>query len=591
MPDTAAEVLRGVDWLSAVPDDRIAEMAHAARIEALPAGSHLYREGDPASDLAVVVSGRLRATGAVDGSITVDREIGRGEPVGELGFLTGDARAASVVAVRDSVVLRLDRAAVDGALTSSPEVGRALVTLVADRLRNPVQPSATPTTIGVLRAPEGGELTTGLDQLVAGLERVGAGVVVPGRQGAPEPRDAAGLGALIDRVEEEGGVLVLPLHGRDPERDDLAGRAVDLLLFDADSAERPSLGAGTRELLARLADAGLTPRRELALRHRRPTAVPSGTPAWAAATGASPVHHVRAGNDRDADRLARHLTGASVGLVLSGGGARAMAHLGAYRALREAGVAIDRVGGSSMGGVVGLQIAAEVPPEELIALDRRELRRADFARRMTLPVVSLLSVRQAVPLFDRLFGDRDISDSWIPAYVTTVDLTDCVAEVRESGPAARWARATASPPGLWPPIVDERGHLVVDGGVLDNLPVHPMRERGAERVIAVNVSARRELAVAGDDAEITSWFDYARRAARRRGAPTFPSVAAVVTRLGVVTSLAAQAAAAAAVDLYVEPDVARFGMVSYRSFDAIVTEGYRAMAAALERGEGWVPGP
>jgi len=582
------DLLRAIPWLAEVDEEALGALARTARDEALPAGTVLYRQGEEATDLAVVVRGRLRATSVGEGPARVDREIGRGEPVGEIGLLTGAPRGATVIAVRDSVILRVDRAGVDAALSASPSLGRSLVRVVAERLREPTRPRTSVGSIGVLATGER-PLDGSIDGLAAAIRRAGAAVAVPGRDGVADPEHPEALQRLVDAAEQSGEVVILPLDGRRRGWDHAGARQVDLLLLVGHAQDRPEASRATQELVEGLEADGLTPRRELALHHPSSTAMPRGTRAWATATRAFPVHHLRDGHGPDADRLARHLLGTSVGLVLSGGGARAMAHLGAYRALTEAGVVIDRVGGSSIGGVVSLQIAAEVPPDELIELDRKEFQAAAFGRRLTLPVISLLSIQRALRLFDRLFDDRDISDSWIPAFVTTVDLTECVLEVREHGSAARWARATASPPGLWPPVIDERGHLVVDGGVLDNLPVLPMRARGADRVIAVNVSARRDLAVADADAAITSWTDYARRAAASRRAPTFPSVATMVLRLGVVTSLAAQTAAADEIDLNIEPDVAQFTMGNYRRFDAIVDAGYRAAVAALEAGE--VPTP
>jgi predicted acylesterase/phospholipase RssA len=263
-----------------------------------------------------------------------------------------------------------------------------------------------------------------------------------------------------------------------------------------------------------------------------------------------------------------------------------MAHLGAYRAFREAGFPIDHVGGSSIGGVVSVQVAGEGDPEELVALDRAEFQKANFGRRLTLPVVSLLSIRKAIPLFDSLFGDQDLADSWIPCFVTAVDFTECTLEIRDRGPAGMWTRATASPPGLWPPVVDDQGHVMVDGGVLDNLPVDPMRRRDVTRVASVNVSARRSLTVDAATGEIASWADYLKRTIQSRGAPAYPNIAGLLLRMGVVTSLSAQADAIRRSDLYVEPPVDDYGLSAYKAFDEIVEAGYRSAVDALEAAAG-----
>ena len=162
--------------------------------------------------------------------------------------------------------------------------------------------------------------------------------------------------------------------------------------------------------------------------------------------------------------------------------------------------------------------------------------------------------------------------------------TDGGLVLRNRGPAALRARATASPPGLWPPVVDDRGHLFVDGGVLDNLPVSAMKAKGVGVTIAVNVSGRRDLTVACVDREIATWPQFAYRVITGRGAPSYPSIVPTIMRLGLLASLGAQAEAIEQADLYVDPPVADIGMANYRRFDDAVDAGYRSMADALESG-------
>jgi predicted acylesterase/phospholipase RssA len=580
--DTQLDALRAVPWLGALPDDALAGLAAASTTESLPAGAVLYAEGDPSVDLAVVVRGRLRAHRGTTGSSgaggpAVDREVGAGEPVGELGALTAEARAATVVAVRDSEVVRVPVVALDAVLAAAPGVARTLTQVVADRLRQPVLRPPGARTVALISLGRDTDLAAVSRRLTEALVRVGSPAVLPP---PGEVADSAHLGDRIAAVERDEGVVVLPVDGREPWWDLTCGRLADLVLLVGRGGSTPSVDPATAALLKRLVSDGVASRRELLLVHPARATQPRHTPGWFDAVAVTRHHHVREDDDAHADRIARHVLGRSNGLVLSGGGARAMAHLGAWRALQEAGIPIDHVGGSSIGGVLAVQLAMEPDIHAVTALDEHEFRKANFGdpRRITLPMVSLLSVRTAVPLFETLFGDCDLSDTWLPSYVTTVDFSDCELRVHDRGPAALWTRATASPPGLWPAVMDAHGHLHVDGGVLDNLPVRAMRHRGAGTVLAVNVAARRALAVDPRQGEVRSWPRWLQR---RAGREPYPGMTSMLLRLGQVTSLPAQADALADADLVASPDLEQYGMGAYRVFQPMVDAGYHTMQQAL----------
>jgi NTE family protein len=251
------------------------------------------------------------------------------------------------------------------------------------------------------------------------------------------------------------------------------------------------------------------------------------------------------------------------------------------RALQEADIPIDKIAGSSMGGVMGLQLAFGWTTQQMQDRNRKEWGAAAIQRRFTVPMVSLLSVRTARPMFDRMFGDAGVEDAWLPCFVTTVDLTTCRMVPQRRGSAALWARATASPPGIWPPVVDREGHLVVDGGVLDNLPVDALRTRSAGPVIAVNVSSREALSVDASLGEVTSPVDFVRRAARPGREAGFPSIVRILYRTAIVASIAEGERAAARADLLIAPPLDPFALTDYRQVDTLVRIGYEAARAKL----------
>ena len=207
---------------------------------------------------------------------------------------------------------------------------------------------------------------------------------------------------------------------------------------------------------------------------------------WQAVLPGVSCHHLR--SDADYARVVRLLTGRAVGLVLSGGGARGFAHLGVVRALREHGVPIDLVGGTSMGGILAAGVAADWSDAELVERFRRSFVDTNPLSDFTLPFVSLVSGRKVGQLLRRELGEIDIEDLPLPFFCVSSNLTTGRIAVHQQGPLWRWLRASPSgSPASCRGIPRRRGFR--RGGVMNNLPVDVMRAKGAGRSSA-STSAR-----------------------------------------------------------------------------------------------------
>jgi NTE family protein len=272
------------------------------------------------------------------------------------------------------------------------------------------------------------------------------------------------------------------------------------------------------------------------------------------------------------------LTGRGVGLVLAGGGARGFAHIGVVKALREAHVPIDLVGGTNMGAILGAGIAQCWSVEELKERFHAAFVKAKPLRDYTLPFVSLVSGRKVSRLLRKDFGNTDIEDLPLTFFCVSSNLTTGHCEVHRRGLLWLWLRASVAIPGVLPPVV-HKGEVLVDGGTMNNLPVDAMRELGRGPVIGVDVGADRAFTTDSEEIDVPlpwqlmSWL----RVRRNR-----PNIFQILWRSGMVNSSAMTAAHREKTDLLLQPPLAQIDMLNWSAFDRAINVGYEYAVQRLE---------
>ncbi len=178
----------------------------------------------------------------------------------------------------------------------------------------------------------------------------------------------------------------------------------------------------------------------------------------------------------------------SVGICLGGGGARGLAHIGVLKALSQNGIQVDCLAGTSMGGIIAAGYAYGMSPAELeqeataTTRLRKMLRLADPG----LPDMGLLRGKRLLHYFESQLEQRTFAELDLPLALVAVDLNSRREIILREGPVALALRATTAVPGLFTPL-ELDGRRLVDGGLLNNLPVDAARQLGADVVIAVDV--------------------------------------------------------------------------------------------------------
>lgn len=280
----------------------------------------------------------------------------------------------------------------------------------------------------------------------------------------------------------------------------------------------------------------------------------------------------------DFQRLARVLSGQAVGLVLGGGGARGIAHIGVLRALEENQIPIDMVGGTSIGSFVGGLYAREYDNVPLYGRAKRFASRLSNLWRMMLDVTYPATAYTTGHEFNRgiwkAFGESRIEDFWLPYFCNTTNLTRSRMEIHKKGYAWRYIRASMSLAGLVPPIED-KGEMLLDGGYMDNVPVREMIEAGARYIIAVDVGSVDDTSKVqyGDTLSglwvlFNRWNPFSKH-------PNVPNIAEIQQRLAYVSSVQAlQDAKASPNLLYLRPPIDFYATLDFGKFDEILSVGY-----------------
>ena len=540
--------------------DTLAAIADALEWIWLPGGATLFARDEPSDAMYIVLAGCL-GTYSNGSPPQLQARIAAGEVVGEMGLLSGRARTASVRALRDSDLARLPRESFDRVIVQHPAAMLRIAQLLVERLESTGLRERGPGPRTYTLLPHSIEVDVGgfATELVAALSRIGRTELVWSVRGADHSS------AWFHRVEAASDYVV---YVADPEPSTwtkLCMRQADaiLLVARAESEARP--------WPVSIADTGnslAATRSELILLHEE--RVGSGAAArWLAHLPDLQHHHVVTA--ADVARIARLLTGKAVGLVLSGGGARGFAHIGVIRALREARVPIDLVGGTSIGAILGAGVAAGWSNEELVERFRRTFVTTNPLNDYTLPLVSLVAGRKVTRLLRQEFGEVTIEDLLLPFYAVSANLTTGRGAVHRRGALWRWLRASVAIPGVLPPVFD-RGDVHVDGGAMNNLPVDVMRELNRGVVVAIDVGSDSTFSADVEDVDLPplwmllSWF---RRHKRR------PSILQILVRAGMVNSNAATALGREHTDLLLTPPLADVDLLNWKAFDRAISVGYR----------------
>ncbi len=617
------------------PEARRNIAASCKRID-LRAGETLFREGQPADALYLVLSGRVRLQREPNASPTnadisdldpgsvLLAELGKGDLLGELSLLTAEPRSSTAIAVRDSHLARLDLGAFDRVVADYPsEMLRIFARQLAGRLREQNRhpgygrkveggPPVAITVLPLTAREQAGGASEFAAELVRQLSVFGPTLhltrdiidrVFRHDRRSPTNRDTARPGlshrnavaerrmvAWLEDLERLYRHIVYEADYQSGIEESLwtnrCLRQADTLLVVAGDAADPS---DSQKTMVRLTGKALpSVKTTLVLLHSAGPGRITGTRIWKKSLGFAAHEHVRCdpnGNlhSPDVARLARALNGQSVGLVLGGGFALGLAHIGVVDAMRDLGIPIDYVGGTSMGAIIAAAAAQEFNHDQMLeVMDRgcAQALKGDY----TLPLLSLLSGKKVAVELGNYLRNLDIEDLWLPYFAISASLVQAKMVVHRKGSALNSVLASCRAPGMFPPLGWE-GDVLVDGGLVNNIPADVMRQSiGSGTVIAADVSPEAEFTAGAEFGLVVSGWHIARRNfspfRRQQKLGTLRDVLMRLIRLGGVSHKLEIRANA---DLYMAIPLQQFSIRDFQRGEELAAAGYTHAKQELQR--------
>ncbi|PYH49831.1 lysophospholipase [Aspergillus saccharolyticus JOP 1030-1] len=311
----------------------------------------------------------------------------------------------------------------------------------------------------------------------------------------------------------------------------------------------------------------------------------------------TPLYSAQTPFKGDFHRLARRLCGRSVGLVLGGGGARGIAQVGVIKALEEAGIPIDIIGGTSIGSFIGALYARDADVVPMYGRAKKFAGRMGsiwrFALDLTYPTVSYTTGHEFNRGIFKTFGNSQIEDFWLEFYCNTTNISRSRAEYHSSGYTWRYVRASMSLAGLIPPICDE-GSMLLDGGYIDNLTVGHMKGLGADVIFAIDVGSIDDNTPQGYGDSLSGFWTVLNRWNPFSSLPNPPTLSEIQARLAYVSSIDnLERAKTTPGCLYMRPPIDKYGTLEFAKFDEIYQVGYAYGKEYLEKlkSEGSLPLP
>jgi predicted acylesterase/phospholipase RssA/CRP-like cAMP-binding protein len=572
------------------------EILEQLETKSLKGGEWLFKQGDAGDSLYFLIRGRLQtwleADTANDQAARMLGEIAPGDSVGEVGLISGEQRSASMQAVRDSLLIRINHQLFGKLAKTYPglvlKIAANVAKLLQRRTTNSVSPTNKMNTISLLPIGDNEKIKQFFDDFTHQYRQNSSIIVVepdqfkalnaPDTNYHPDQELPAELKNWLFDLESHYDLVLFKCTAVNDSWTQFVERQSDIILIVADANNNPEeIDWDSYPDCSQGKDTG---RQALILLQDDRTKI-KNTLRWLDGRKYNFHLHIQSGLISDIQRAVRIFSGKSVGLVIGGGAARGLAGIGVYKAMVEAKVYPDWVGGTSMGSIVAAVFAVGLSTEEVYQRSYAAFKVGKPFSDITIPVISLIRGKRMERLL-KVHLDYQIEDLALPYFCVSTNLGRGTKNIHERGCLVHAIRASAALPGVMPPVVVDQ-ELAIDGAVLDNLPVDIMQQKPVAKVIAVEFSITTPMKV--DYTELPSpWAILAGRWLPFTKKYRVPKLTSIIMKSSETATLQEVRKHGLMADLLISPDIKRFGITDVKSFDQIVEAGY---VCAVEELKNW----
>lgn len=554
----------------------------------IKAGKKLIDQGEDSNHIYFLVYGRLSAIHEnATGTSRILGEIFPGQAVGETGVIAEQPRMAHVYAARDSVLIRLSRDMLSQLGSQYPalifNVAKTVIRR-ADQNTKDYVPSRSKNVV-LISSDRTPVKISFLEKLYAELGVFGR-ITFLDQDGITQKLGISSdefarikdhtshsirLQKALDEIEHASDFVIF--HATEDETvwlEKVMAQA-DAFYLIKEFHESERLLPSELILFGDHPEFQLT-KKSLVLLHQDGNKLPQNTARFLKGRSIELHHHIRLGQRTDIQRLGRFVTGNAIGIALSGGGARGLAHGGVILSLRKKGIPIDFYSGTSIGTLFTALGALDLSNEEMLEYGGILAKQAPTRRKnMNIaPVISLMKGKHLDAFLERNFGKYHIEDAWINSIYIASNLTQKKKVIFKSGSISAAMRASVALPGIFPPAVSQNS-LYVDGALLENLPIDSMDAFPVGKKIAVTLHSTKKYEL-GYEVVPESW-QYLKDKYLGKKKYKVPSISNIIMESLVLASYAKYGELTEKADLHLHPPIHKIGILDWNAFDEMIKIG------------------